>query len=237
MTQAYNFPRGHVLARKYEVLQQLRSGRLGELYQLSERVTGIERTAKFFIPSFNGGGRLAHTYAMKLHKLRNCDILMPYRTHETFSHQGKEVTFLVSDLVEGELLAKFLAAEPGGHLGPFEGLHLLHSLASGVEKMHLAGEHHGDLTTGNIMVRRHGLHFRVKLIDLDPLHVAKPAMIKQDVAELIALFAEVTAWRRLSLRQPKVIRNAVTSLKQAFIGGKLKHAGDLKHHLENLNWT
>jgi serine/threonine protein kinase len=235
MREAYNFARGQVLARKYEVMQRLRAGRRGELYRLHERVTGIERTAKVFAPVH--GRRLAQNYAMKLHRLRHCDILMPYRTHETFSYQGEEVTFLVSDFFDGEPLGAFLARQPSERLNPFEGLHLLHSLAAGVEKVHAAGEHHGDLDLASILVRRVGLGFRVKLVDLDPLHAAKPAIIKQDVADLLSLFARATAWPRALTRQPRPVRAACQTLRTRFDDGKLKHAGDLRRHLECLSWS
>ncbi len=68
---------GRILARKYEVV-----GRIGHLWKLSERATGIERTARAF-----GGDseRLVSRYAQRLHKLRHCEALMQYRTQETVS--------------------------------------------------------------------------------------------------------------------------------------------------------
>ena len=66
---------------------------------------------------------------------------------------------MLSDFVEGELLSKFLKRQRGGRLSPFQGIHLLHALASGIECIHSLGEYHGDLHTENIIVTRFGLGF------------------------------------------------------------------------------
>jgi serine/threonine protein kinase len=234
---AYNFHCGQILARKYEVTRQLSTTRVSEFYQLNERITGIERTAKFFSANLGpAAAQVARTYAMKLHKLRDCDILMPYRTHETFSYRGHDVTFLVSDQVEGELLETFLAHRPAARLNGFEGLHLLHALAQGVEKMHCAGEHHGELTSKNIMIRRIGLGFRVKMLDFGPLNGTKPAMIKQDVEDLIKLFVTATGGPARWAKQARPVQLTCQALRRSFNEGQLRNAGDLRRHLESLAW-
>ena len=52
----------------------------------------------------------------------------------------------------------------GRRLSPFEALHLLHALVRGVEEIHAVGEYHGDLHSDNIIVRRRGLGFEVKVV-------------------------------------------------------------------------
>ena len=64
------------------------------------------------------------------------------------------------------MLSEFLERQPGKRLHYFAALHLLHSLASGLEDIHRMGEYHGDLHTDNIIVQRSGLKFDLKILDL-----------------------------------------------------------------------
>ena len=80
--------------------------------------------------------------------------------------QGHEITVLVSEYVEGELLSDFLQRFPGKRLLPFQGLHLLYALTKGMEPIHLLNEYHGDLHSDNIIVNRFGLEFELKLLDM-----------------------------------------------------------------------
>lgn len=47
---AFDFTAGDIVADKYIVLGRLGRGWEGEVYLVSERATGIKRTAKFFLP-------------------------------------------------------------------------------------------------------------------------------------------------------------------------------------------
>lgn len=239
----YDFSPGHVLARKYEVLSRVGAGRSGELYMLSEQATGIERTAKFFYPHVDPAGRIATTYAQKLHRLRHCDILLPYRTQETISVGGRDVTFLVSDFVRGEPLAEFLKRQPSGRLPTFEALHLLHALASGVEKLHAAGEHHGELGADSLLVQRKGLGFQVKLIDLSPEAVTRArkakrtASLQDDVYELLGLFLAALGGPRFYARQPQPIKTLCLGLKRQALRERYRDAGELRRTLETMHWS
>src|SRR5690349_14203221 len=120
---SFDFQPGRSLAKKYEVISRLGSGWEGEVYLLKERSTGIERAAKFFFPHRNKADKSINFYAKKLHKLRDCPALIQYHTLETIHHNGHDISFLISDYVEGEILLEFLASQPGGRLDVFQGLH------------------------------------------------------------------------------------------------------------------
>ena len=92
-------------------------------------MTGIERAAKFFFPHRNIANKAAKFHAKKLHKLKSCPILIQYLTGGFISYQGQDITYLISDYVEGEVLEDFLNRQPGKKISPFQGLHLLHALA------------------------------------------------------------------------------------------------------------
>ena len=76
----FNLPDGRVIAKKYEVLSKLGEGFEGEVYKIREISTGIERAAKLFYPNRNEKDRAVKFNAQKLHKLRQCPILIQYHT-------------------------------------------------------------------------------------------------------------------------------------------------------------
>jgi len=104
----FKLPAGELLAGKYEVVARLGAGWEGEVYLVREKGTGIERTAKIFFPQRNPRDRALRFYARKLHKLRQCPILIQYHTRDRFNYRDLEVSFLVSEFIDGELLSDFL---------------------------------------------------------------------------------------------------------------------------------
>ena len=71
------------IARKYEVMFKLGAGWEGETYKIREIRTDIECAAKVFYPHRNLRHRTSKSYAQKLHKLRQCPVLVHYHTEET----------------------------------------------------------------------------------------------------------------------------------------------------------
>ncbi|NNM00187.1 MAG: serine/threonine protein kinase, partial [Gammaproteobacteria bacterium] len=104
----FNLQPGDVLAGRYLVEARLGGGWEGEVYKIIESGTGIERAAKLFFPQRNPRNGTARRYAMKLHKLRHCSILIQYVTQEVIELNGQRITMLVSEYVEGELLSQLL---------------------------------------------------------------------------------------------------------------------------------
>jgi hypothetical protein len=233
----FNFAPGTILAGKYVVVSRLGSGWEGEVYMLREMPTGIERAAKFFFPQRNPGGRTANFYAKKLHKLRHCPILVQYHTQETISFRGIPITFLVSELVEGELLSRFLAQQPGHRLSTFEGLHLLHALASGVERIHDQHEYHGDLHDRNVIVRRRGISFDVKLVDMFHWGPPKPENIREDVCDLVRIFYDAIGGPTRYAKQPPEAKSICRGLKRSLILRQYRTAGQLREFLETMPWS
>jgi len=201
--QSFGFQPGRVLVGKYEVVSRIGRGFEGEVYMLRELATGIERAAKFFFPHRNPRNRVAKFYAKKLHKLRHCHILVQYHTQETITFRGLPISFLVSEYVEGELLSEFLARQPGKRISVFQGLHLLHTLAAGIEGIHHAHEYHGDVHDENIIIQRYGLSFDLKLIDMFHWGPASPENIHEDVINLIRVFYDAIGGAKHYAKHPR----------------------------------
>ena len=234
--ESFDFVSGRVLARKFEVLSRLGVGWEGEVYRLREVRTGIERAAKFFYPQRNVRDKAVVFYAKKLHKLQHCPIVIQYRTQEHIQYRGVPITFLVSDYVEGELLGAFLSRQRGQRLTVFEGLHLLHALATGVERIHQLREYHGDLHSENVIVRRRGIGFDLKLIDMFHWVAPKKENIYDDVCDLVRLFYDAIGGQKHYANQPQVVKKVCCGLKRTLITKRFRTAGRLREYLENIEW-
>jgi serine/threonine protein kinase len=233
---SFNFQEGRILARKYEVVRRLGTGWEGEVYLVSECSTGIERAAKFFFPQRNPKNKNLLFYAKKLHKLRQCPILIHYHTQDIITFKNQPISFLVSDYVEGGLLSEFLSKQPGKRLDTFQALHLLHALAKGIENIHHLGEYHGDLHTDNVMVRRYGLGFDCKLLDMYMWGAPKKANIHDDVVDLVRLFYDMVGGKKHYAKLPLQAKDICNGLKRTLILKKFRSAGQLREHLELLEW-
>ena len=228
---------GRVLAGKYEILSLLGSGWEGEVYKLRELETDIERAGKFFFPHRNIKGRASRIYARKLNKLRDLPILIQYHTSESFVYRGQKVVYLISELVEGELLSKFLARQPGKRLTPFQGLHLLHALAVGLEGVHNLREYHGDLHEENIIIRRHGIGFQLKLLDFYDYGTAQATDIHDDVCDLVRIFYDALGGKKRYAQQPPEVKEICRGLKRSLILRRFRNAGQLRQYLETMDWS
>jgi serine/threonine protein kinase len=234
--RCFNFKPGTILAGKYDVVALLGLGYEGEVYLVRERGTGIERAAKVWYPQRNPGNRAAVRYARKLHKLRHCHILIQYHTHEKFAFASQEVHVLVSEFVEGELLSDFLARQPGRRISVFQGLHLLYALAEGIESIHNLQEYHGDLHEENVVVRRYGLSFDLKLVDMYHWGAARAVNIHDDVCDMVRLFYDAVGGRKHYRNLPEPAKAICRGLKRSLILKQFRNAGQLRQYLETLRW-
>lgn len=236
MISSFDLLPGRILARKYEVLSKLGTGWEGEVFLVREITTGIERAAKIFYPQRNPGDRVANFYARKLHKLRHCPMVIQYHTGETIQYKKTLVTMLVSDFIEGVLLSDFLTSQPGKRLTPFQGLHLLHALATGIECIHTMKEYHGDLHSENIIIQRYGLGFDLKLLDFYHWGAPRPENIHDDVVDLVKLLHEAVGGQKYYAKQPAEIKGICRGLKRSLILKNFRSAGQLREYLEKLEW-
>jgi serine/threonine protein kinase len=234
---SFEFESGTVVAGKYRIVERLGAGWEGEVYLIKEKATGIERTAKFFYPQRNQRDKALKFYARKLHKLRQCQIVIHYHTQEKTTFTDIPISFLVSEYVQGELLSEFLQRQPGNRLTPFQAVHLLHALATGIGCIHQKGEYHGDLHPDNIIVERYGLTFELKLLDM--FHWGKPSAsnIRNDVVDLIRIFYDTLGGPKQYAKQREEIKYICCGLKRSLIEKKFRTAEQLRAHLELMNWS
>ena len=235
--EKFRLPADTVIAGKYSVISLLGGGWEGEVYLVRELATGIERTAKLFFPHRNVRDKSLKFYARKLHKLRQCPIVIQYHTQDQFEHKGHKISFLVSDYVEGELLTNFLKRQKGKRLSPFQALHLLHALASGIQQIHALGDYHGDLHTDNVIVQRHGLGFDLKLLDMFHWGPPNAENTHHDIICLVRIFYDALGGQKRYASLPPEIKAICCGLKQSLIVKRFRTAGKLRAYIENLEWS
>ena len=209
----FDFPPGRSVAGKYVIERPLGSGWEGEVYAIVERNTGISRAAKFYYPNRDPVGKAAISYARKLDALRHCPILMQYHHQEIAYVERRKVMVVISELVEGRKLSEFLQMQPGKRLSTFEAMHVLYVLAKGITPIHNRGEYHGDIHDDNIMIRRQGIGFELKLLDFFDLGKPTKSKIHKDVLNLIQVFHTLVGGRNLYAAQPKVVKDIIRGLK------------------------
>ena len=234
---SFDLSPGRMLARRFEVIEQIGAGWESEVYLVCETSTGIERTAKLFFPHRNPGNRVARRAATKLHKLRHCPAVVQYVTQEMISVRRQPVTVFVSEFLSGDLLNQFVAAQRGKRLEVFEALHLLHALARALEPIHAMREFHGDLHGGNIFVERRGLGFNVRLIDLFAAPEARYLSARTDVTDLVRVFYDALGGAKRYANHPAVVKQVCKGLKRTLILQQFRNAGELRQFLENLDWA
>jgi tRNA A-37 threonylcarbamoyl transferase component Bud32 len=235
--ETFDLQPGRILSKKYEVISRLGSGWEGEVYKIRELGTNIERAAKLFFPERNLKNKTSDAYARKLHARRGCPIVIQYHTQETITYRKTPVTVLISEYVEGDLLSEYLECLPGKRLQIFQGIHLLHALASGLECIHRFGEYHGDLHPENVIVQRLGLSFELKLLDFFHWSRAKRENMNDDVCDIIRIFYDAIGGRKRYSKHPDEIKYVCCGLKRSLILKKFRNASALRIHLETQAWS
>lgn len=232
----FHLARGRVLGGKYVVEELIGEGWEGEVYRVRERQTRIRRAAKLFYPERNPRNRTAARYARKLEKLRLCPIVAQYHHSESLTVRGVAVSCLISELVEGESISEFVARQRGKRMQPYEALHLLHALVVGLECIHRAQEYHGDLHAENVLVRRVGIGFQLKIFDFFYRGRASRQERQEDMIDAIRLFYDALGGRRRYARHPPEVKKICCGLKHGLIRKRFPNARRLREHLESFPW-
>lgn len=235
--KTFGFQPGRIIAGKYEIISLLGRGWESEVYKTREINTGIERAAKIFFPHRNKRNRVSQIYANKLNKLRECPAVIHYHTQESITFQKQPVTVLISEYVKGEMLSAYIDRMPGKRLMPFQAIHLLYALTLAIENIHYRGEYHGDLHTDNVIVRRLGLSFDLKLLDFFHWGSASRQNRNDDILFLIRILYDAIGGKKHYARLPHEIKQICCGLKSSLILKKFKKASDLRIYLEALSWS
>ncbi len=236
MSVKYNLKKGFKIANKYKVIEHLGSGYEGEVYKIVEISTGIHSAAKLFFSNRNDKNKTAKNYALKLHSLRDCDIILKYYTQEQLVFNEKKITVFIYEYVDGTLLINYLKSQPKKKLSIFKAVHLLYTILEGLELIHHYGFVHGDLHEENIIVRRIGLSYELKFLDFFTATGTKKQKEFQDMIDAIKIFYNSLGGAKAYKHHPKQVKEICCGLKKTLIQKKFKSISDLKLYLENQEW-
>lgn len=225
---------GRMIANKYEVIEQLGEGWEGEVYKIREIRTGIEHAAKLFYPIRDPKNKAVVAYAKKLHNLRRCSMVIRYHTEETIRIRGQNITVLIAEFADGIMLEDYIKKQPGKRLRPYEALHMLYALASGMQEIHDLGEYHGDLHTENVMVSKVGVRIELKLLDMYFWGKPHHSNIKHDTVEIIRIFYDSLGGAKHYSTQPVYVKKIICGMKTSLILKKYNSASQLKRYLDKL---
>jgi len=232
----FDFSPGLEWREGYTVQALLGRGWEGEVYRVVEHKTGIHRAAKVFYPERNAHDRAVRFYATKLNRLRKCSIVIQYHHSITLAHRGVGITCLISELVEGTLFSEFISRQPGRFLHPFEALQLLYHLVCGLEQIHKEKEYHGDLHDDNVLVKRRGIGFEVKLVDFYPRGSRTTAAMRDDILDAIRLFYDAMGGPKRYRLHPPEVRAICLGLRRDLILRRFPTVRQLREYLEIFAW-
>lgn len=233
----FDFQEGQLLNKKYRIISKLGKGWEGEVYSIEEIKTGIIRAAKFFYPERNNKNKTIIGYAKKLNNLNDAPIIIKYITQEEIKFKGQSILYLVSEYIDATSLEDYINNSKRKSIPLFEAIHVFYQLVKGVEQIHLKGEFHGDLHTGNVLLRKKGLTFEIKLIDLFLWKGNKREFQRSDIIELINIFYEILGGQKNYNKLPLSLKKVICGKKSNLILKRFPRISTLSVTLENLSWS
>jgi serine/threonine protein kinase len=110
-------------------------------------------------------------------------------------------------------------------------------LVSELVEIHDKGEYHGDLHEGNVLIRRRGIQFEAKLVDIQDFGRSSKYNRVADVCDLVRILYEMVGGKERYAEQPPEIRAICLGLKKSLISRKFPTAGALCRYLDEFEWT
>jgi eukaryotic-like serine/threonine-protein kinase len=149
----------------YEILGALGAGGMGEVYRARDtklnRDVAVKVLPDTFVADPERGARFARE-AQLLAALNHPHIAQVFGLEERNGPDGRDVSYIVLEFVDGESLAQKLDAAKGAGLGVHESLRIACQIVDAVEAAHEKGIVHRDLKPANIMLTADG---QVKVLD------------------------------------------------------------------------
>ena len=150
----------NLLDGKYEIVERLGAGGMGQVFKATHKYLGATRVIKVVHPQIVENQDAQDRFlreARAATKVTHPNVAAMY----DFAALPDGSNYMVSEFIDGENLAQKLRAR--GTLPPKEALKIIIQTLNGLEAIHKAGIVHRDVSPENIMLTRDGT---VKIIDL-----------------------------------------------------------------------
>ena len=162
---------GELLDGKYQILERLGAGGMGEVYKATHTYLGSTRVIKVVHPHISGNQDAQDRFlreARAATKVQHPNVA----TLHDFSALPDGAHYMVWEYIDGENLAQRLRAR--GTLPPKQAVKLVLQALHGLEAIHRAGIVHRDISPENLMVTQDDT---VKIIDLGVAKVEDPSAV------------------------------------------------------------
>jgi tetratricopeptide (TPR) repeat protein len=143
---------GKVLLDRFEVLELLGAGGMGEVYAAHDRRLGEKVAIKTILPALGVRERYVELFRSEVSRARQITHPNVCRIYDLFEDQA--LVFFTMELVVGISLARRL--RDSGPYGPAEALPLVEQIANGLDAAHRTGLIHRDLKPGNVLMGEDG---------------------------------------------------------------------------------
>ncbi len=154
------FAAHELIAERYEVVQFLGSGAMGEVYEANDTALNLHVALKVIRPEIAADKRVVTRFLREIQLARRvthpnvCRIFdigtQRVQVQKRDGSSTSELTFLTMELLDGETLAQRLRRD--GPLSTAEALPIIEQAAAGLQAAHHAGVVHRDLKCSNIML-------------------------------------------------------------------------------------
>jgi len=236
-TGPYNLRPGRLIGGKYQIDTLLGAGWEGEVYRVIEKRSGAIRALKLFYPKRNKADHASTFYARKLERLRGCGLVVKYHHTEHLTLSGQRIAALVSECAEGAVLDDIIKDARGKRLPDQEALLILHRIAEGLVQIHAKGDYHGDIHGRNVLVRRVGVFYDLRLFDFYDYGKPTAARRRDDIIDSIRLFYDMLGGQpRYASARPE-FKHIIGGLRHAIIIKRFPTAAKLLQHIESFEWS
>jgi serine/threonine protein kinase len=147
------FAAGELLAGRFRIVRLLGRGGMGEVWEAEDLKLGGRVAVKSVRPDAAQVPEALDRFLREVHLARQVTHPNVCRIFDVFPHRladGRELTFLSMELLEGVTLRQHLDAQ--GRLAPSAALPLARQMAAGLEAAHQAGVVHRDFKSANVML-------------------------------------------------------------------------------------
>lgn len=165
---------GDILDNRYQILERLGAGGMGEVFKATHLHLGATRVIKVIHSQISGNAEASERFireartSTKVHH-QNVATMHDFSTLADGSH------YMVWEYIDGENLAQRLRAR--GTLPPRQAIHLIVQALQGLEAIHRAGIVHRDISPENLMIAT--ADDSIKIIDLGVAKVEDAAATSQ----------------------------------------------------------